>query len=311
MYKSFGLIEQHFHGAFGVDFMDCSVNDITDVSVEILKYGITRIYPTLMTGDISVIKSQTEKIKKAAANQPHESAKISGIHLEGPFISPDKAGIHDKSYILPPTIENYLKVDDDFIKIVTLSPENDKHYQLQHYLCQKGVRVSAGHTLSSDLSHCDCATHLFNAMGGISHKVKNTVTSALLNDDLFVEVIADGNHIIPEVLNLIFKVKPLDKIILISDALPDTLTQKSVSVFSGQKVFYKNGAFYNAEGTLGGSGMLVPQIIKRLIESPEFSCEPKSLLKMAGENILKYMNIENNGFVYFDESFNVIKTEII
>jgi len=310
MYKSFGLIEQHFHGAFGIDFMKCSVNDFIDVSVEILKYGVTRIYPTLMTDDLGVIKNQIDKIKKAAELQPQQSAKITGIHLEGPFINPEKSGIHDKKYILPPTVENYLKIDDDFIKIVTIAPELDKHLELQHYLCQKGVKVSAGHTIAFDLSNCHCATHLFNAMGGITHKSQNTVTSALTNDDLFVEVIADGNHIIPDVLKLIFKTKPLDKIILISDALPDTLSNKAESFFAGQKVFYKNGSFYNSEGTLGGSGMLTSQIIKKLLKSKIFD-NSETLFKMASQNILNYLNIKNNGFTYFDEDFNVIKTEII
>ena len=310
MYKSYGLIEQHFHGAFGVDFMNCSVNDIVDVSVEILKHGITRIYPTLMTGDLADIKSQISKIKKAKEIQPAESAEISGIHLEGPFINSLKSGIHNPDYILAPTVENYSKIEDEFIKIVTIAPELDLNHDLCKYLNQKGVRVSAGHTMASDLSDCTCATHLFNAMGGITHKSSNTVTSALLNENLFVEVIADGNHIIPDVLDLIFKVKSNDKVILISDALPDTLTDKSESVFAGQKVCYKNGAFYNSEGTLGGSGMLVSSIIQKLINS-KFVKKPETLLKMASENILKYLGIQNNGFVYFDDNYNVIKTEIL
>ena len=310
MYKSSGLIEQHFHGAFGIDFMNCSVSDFVDVSVEILKYGVTRIYPTLMTDDLSKIKSQIQKIKKAKDIQPVQSAEITGIHLEGPFINKEKKGIHDSAFILEPSIDNYLKIEDELVKIVTLAPEKDCNYQLCHYLCQKGVRVSAGHTVASDLSQCHCATHLFNAMAGISHKNKNTVTSAFLNDDLYVEVIADGNHIISDVLKLIFKTKPLDKIILISDALPDTLSGKEESLFAGQKVFFKNGSFYNSEGTLGGSGMLVPQIIKRLMEIKLFD-NPDIVCKMASNNIMNYLNVKNNGFVYFDEDFNVIKTELI
>ena len=310
MYKSSGLIEQHFHGAFGIDFMDCSVDDFVDVSVEILKYGVTRIYPTLMTGDLDTIKSQISKIKKAKDIQPAQSAAISGIHLEGPFINTDKKGIHDESYILEPTVENYLKIEDELIKIVTIAPEKDYHYQLCHYLCQKGVKVSAGHTVANDLSACHCATHLFNAMDGISHKHKNTVTSALIDDNLYVEIIADGNHVINDVLKLLFKTKPLDKIILISDALPDTLSDKETFVFAGQKVFLKNGSFYNAEGTLGGSGMLVSQVIKRLNECKIFE-NPTTVMKMASDNILAYLNIQNNGFVYFDDDFNIIRTELI
>ena len=309
MYKSEGLVEQHFHGAFGIDFMKCTANDIVDVSVEILKYGVTRIYPTLMTDDIGVIKEQIGKVRKAMEKQPEKSAKISGIHLEGPFINPEKSGIHEKKYILPPTLENYLKIEDEVIKIVTLAPELDSNGELSEYLRQKGVRVSCGHSLAADLPLCDCVTHLFNAMGGITHKSKNTATSALINDEIYTEVIADGNHIIPDVLKLIFRTKPLDKIILISDALPSTCSGESECDFAGQKVYLKNGAFYSANGILGGSGMLVLQIIQKLLRDKLIK-SPQNAFKMASSNINSYMCILNNGFVEWDNDFNIINTEI-
>lgn len=308
MYKSEGLIEQHFHGAFGVNFMNCSVGDIVDVSVEILKYGVTRIYPTLMTDDLSVIKTQIAKVKNAMEIQPKESAKISGIHLEGPFINPQKSGIHEKKYILTPNIENYQKIEDEIIKIVTVSPELDERHELCGYLRKKGVKVSAGHTLASDLSCCDCATHLFNAMGCISHKTPNTVTSALVNDDMYVEVIADGNHIVSDVLKLIFKTKPLEKTILISDALPPTASNQLEGEFAGQKIYFKNCSFYGVDGTLGGSGLLVCQIIRKIVSENLISAS--LALKMASSNILNYLSVDNNGFAFFDNDLNVLNVEV-
>lgn len=309
MYKSEGLVEQHFHGAFGIDFMKCSAADIVDVSVEILKYGITRIYPTLMTDDTGIIKEQIRKVRKAMEKQPVKSAKISGIHLEGPFINPEKSGIHEKKYILQPTLENYLKIEDDIIKIVTLAPELDKNSELSNYLRKKGVRVSCGHSLATDLSVCSAVTHLFNAMGGISHKAQNTATSALINDEIYTEVIADGNHIIPDVLKLIFRTKPEDKIILISDALPATCSVEKECDFAGQKVYFNNGAFYSFDGTLGGSGMFVSQIIQKLLRE-KLITSPQSAFKMAGSNINNYLGVKNNGFVEWDDGYNIINTEI-
>lgn len=309
MYKSEGLVEQHFHGAFGVNFMRCTTDDIIDVAVEILKYGVTRIYPTLMTDDIGVINEQIRKVRKAMEKQPVKSAKISGVHLEGPFINPDKSGIHEKKYILRPSLENYLKIEDDVIKIVTLAPELDSNGELSEYLRQKGVRVSCGHSLAADLSHCNGITHLFNAMGGITHKAQNTVTSALINDEIYTEVIADGNHIISEVLRLIFRTKPAEKVILISDALPATCSGKSECDFAGQKVYLKNGAFFSADGTLGGSGMLVSQIIRKLLRNNLIN-SPQTAFKMAGANICSYLNVSNNGFVEWDDDFNILNTEV-
>ena len=95
------------------------------------------------------------------------------------------------------------------MKIVTLAPELDENSELTDYLNQKGVVVSAGHTLADDLSKVRQVTHLFNAMGGISHKEKTTATEALIDDNIYTEVIADGNHIIDDVLKLVFLRKRL------------------------------------------------------------------------------------------------------
>ena len=103
-------------------------------------------------------------------------------------------------------------IEDDFIKIVTLAPELD--VDLIDYLRDKGAKVQAGHCIGSDLSKCDGVTHLFNAMKGISHRDSSTALSALLDNNIYTEVIADGVHLSDEILNLVFKVKPVDKIIL-------------------------------------------------------------------------------------------------
>lgn len=117
------IIEQHFHGCFGIDFNKASVDDVLYLSKEILKYGIGGIFPTLVTDSVENIKKATAVIKEASQKQTSDMAKILGIHLEGIFINPEKKGIHNPKHFLAPTIENYKLVEDDFIKIVTLAPE--------------------------------------------------------------------------------------------------------------------------------------------------------------------------------------------
>lgn len=256
------FIEQHIHGAFGIDFMNCGEDDFIEVAKKLFELDVAEFFPTLMTGETGQIKNQIAKIKNAAAKNVDNAACIGGIHLEGPFINPKKCGIHQKEYMLSPSVENYKKIEDDFIKIVTVAPELDE--DLIEYLRWKNVKVSAGHCLGSDLSKCDGVTHIFNAMKTISHREPNTVTSALLDDNLYVEVIADGNHICDDVLKLIFKIKPADKIILISDALAQAHSEQTEFDFAGKKVSLKDGAFYDNEGTLAGSASLLPDIAKRL-----------------------------------------------
>lgn len=309
MYKTEGLIETHFHGAFGIDFMNCDTDDFIDVAVKIAKNGVTRIYPTLMTAPINQIKEQIEKVKLAKEKQPADSALISGIHLEGPFINPFKKGIHQEKYILEPTISNYKKIEDDIIKIVTLAPELDKDRKLCKYLHSKDVFVQAGHTMTYNLSECNSVTHLFNAMGALSHKFQNIIASALSDDDIFVELIADGNHVIDDVLKTVFKAKNHDKIVLISDALPITHGEQKECVFAGQNVHFENGSFYNKDNVLAGSGMLLPDILKRLVKNNLLSFE--NAVYMMNITPAKYLHVINNAFVTFDDELNPVETNFI
>lgn len=309
MFKTEGLIETHFHGAFGIDFMDCTVDEVIQVSDGIAKCGITRIYPTLMTGDVSQIKKQIAVIKKAAEVQPENTAKISGIHLEGPFINPLKKGIHQAEYILKPSIDNYKKIEDDFVKIVTLAPELDENRELCRYLHSKNVLVQVGHTMADDLSECNSVTHFFNAMPSLSHKYKNIIAAAIDNDNLFIELIADGNHVVDDVLKLVFKAKNRSKIILISDALPIAHSEFKKGIFAGQNVMLNNGSFYNENGTLAGSGMFQSDILKRLVSDKILSFD--EAVYMMNVTPQKYLNVLNNAFVTFDDEVNVIDVKFI
>lgn len=309
MYKTEGFIEPHFHGAFGIDFMNCSVDEVIDVAIEMPKYGTTIIFPTLMTGEISQIKKQIAVIKEAQKKQPVNSAKIAGIHLEGPFINPLKKGIHQQEYILKPTIQNYKKIEDEIIKIVTIAPELDENRNLCKYLQEKGVKIQAGHTMADDLTYCNSVTHLFNAMAPLTHKFKNIISASLTNDDCFIEIIADGNHVVDEVLEMVFKLKPMDKTILVSDALPIAHEKNKKGIFAGQEVYLNNGSFYNINGTLAGSGMFQCDILKRLVTNRLMSFEQASY--MMNISPAKYLNLLHNAYVTFDDNLNPVRTDFI
>ncbi len=295
------LIEQHSHGAFGVSFNTASADDILALTKEITKYGIGGIYPTLVTDNIMNIKHQIEVIKKAAQKQTFEMAKILGIHMEGIFLNVEKRGVHNPKYFLKPTIENYKIIEDPFIKIVTLAPEFDDG--LIYYLWNKGVKVQAGHCISGHLNGCRAVTHLFNAMSGIAHRGVSTALSALINDHIYTEIICDGIHVSDDALKLVFKMKPADKVILISDSLPITKSNLSEMIFADEKVYYDGIKATSAEGTLAGSTALLPDIIKRLHSVNLFN--PQFI-----ENPYKYHNIELPGFVEWDEDWNIEKVHI-
>lgn len=341
------IIEQHFHGCFGIDFNKASVDDVLYLSKEILKYGIGGIFPTLVTDSVENIKKATAIIKEASQKQTSDMAKILGIHLEGIFINPEKKGIHNPKHFLAPTIENYKLVEDDFIKIVTLAPEMINSHRpvvgegrgvnvlpeknLISYLRSKNIKVQAGHCVGGDLTGCTGVTHLFNAMSGVAHRGETTALSALVDDNIYTEIIGDGIHVSDKALELVFKSKPLDKIILISDSLPCTnyscplregkqllASDKDVGAgcyeftFADEKVYYDGIKATSKEGTIAGSTTMIPKIIKRLMNtifrtSTLSTTDREKMLSQLVLTPYSYHNIDLDGSIEWDENFNIAK----
>ena len=304
-----GLVEQHIHGAFGYDFMNCSVDEILIVSKKLAQNGVTAFFPTIMTDDVKIIKERIQMVKKAFALQGKDCAQIAGIHLEGPFINPEKAGIQPLKYIQPLELNVFKQIEDELIKIVTLAPELDKNYKFTKYLISKGIKVSAGHSLATNLSKVNQVTHMYNAMGSFSHRGKSTVVSALSNPDLFLEIIADSMHVDNDVLKLTFKLKSLDKILLISDALPLAHCDKPEQIFAGQTIYNRDGKLVNKYGVFAGSSMLLCDIVKNLADNNILKIE--DAIKCASSNQLKYHNLRNKLKVYWNKSNKINKVEFI
>lgn len=288
------IIEQHFHGAYGVDFNSAGVNDIAELAEKLRKIGIGGFFPTLVTDSVPNIKRQVEIIKQAALKVP----MILGIHLEGIFINPEKKGIHNPEHFLPLTVENYKLIEDDFIKIVTLAPELDEG--LIDYLRSRDVKVQAGHCCG--FGNVDGVTHMFNAMSAVTHRGISTALSALISDRVFAEIIADGIHVSDDALKLFFKSKPAEKVILISDALPITYSDLRETIFADSKIFYDGESAKSADGTIAGSTKLLPEIIKILGRKGLFN--PVFI-----ENTYRYHGLKPKGEIEWDEDFNIINIQ--
>lgn len=300
------IIEQHFHGCFGIDFNKATVDDVLYLSREILKHGIGGIFPTLVTDSVENIKRATAVIKEASKKQTSDMAKILGIHLEGIFINPQKKGIHNPIHFMPPTIENYKLVEDDFIKIVTLAPElipSSTNANLIDYLISKDIKVQAGHCVGGNLAGCTGVTHLFNAMSGVAHRGDTTALSALVDDNIYTEIIGDGIHVSDKALSLIFKAKPINKIILISDSLPITGSDLKEMIFADEKVFYDGVKATSKEGTIAGSTTMISKIIKRLKNA---GLVGESQISQLIQNPYNYHNIELEGSIEWDNDCNIL-----
>ena len=284
------IIEQHFHGAYGVDFNKAGVDEIVNLAEKLRKIGIGKIFPTLVTDTVQNINRQIAIIKKAA----QQTGCIAGIHLEGIFINPAKKGIHNPEHFLALTADNYRLVEDDFIKIVTLAPELDEG--LIGYLREKNVKIQAGHCVG--FGNVDGATHTFNAMSAVTHRGVSTALSALVNDGVYAEIIPDGVHVSDDALKLFFKAKPDDKVILISDALPITYSSLRETVFADSKIYYDGTKAISGDGTIAGSTKLLPEIIQILGKKGMF--KPVFI-----ENTYQYHGLEPEGSIEWDDNFNM------
>lgn len=255
-----GFIDIHFHGAMGNNFNEGDSESLIKALYAHLKNGTTSCLPTLMTATfnetIAAIKRITE-IKKKAFNIP----EILGINLEGPHISEEKRGVHDRDSIRVINFEEiseYIKTSEDSIRIVTIAPEKEGALSLIRLITEKGIIASAGHTnanyeemMSAISEGVKLATHLFNAMRGILQREPGAAGALLLSDDVSAEIIADGEHIHPALLKLVSRTKGPGRIIVVTDA--------------SKEYGIKTSASRTKSGTLMGGTMPLYGGIKQLM----------------------------------------------
>ncbi|MBI1270602.1 amidohydrolase family protein [bacterium] len=196
------------------------------------EHGVTTFLPTLITDSVDRLCELKSGLVEAGVASPEQMspenseiiARMPGFHLEGPFLSPQRPGVHPVEHIVPPDSEKLSRLVDETVLLVTLAPEEDKDGASIKWLRERGVKVSAGHT-NADYEEAKqafdagirLATHLFNAMPGIHHRDPGIITAALLDRRVTCCLIADGLHLAPAMVDLIFRMKAVEKVVLVTD----------------------------------------------------------------------------------------------
>jgi len=253
-----GFIDVHTHGAYGFDTMDGNADEIVQMVRDEITEGITSVFPTTMTQSIEHIDHSMEAVNIAAKQEP----AIMGVHLEGPFINPHFKGAQPEQYIIAPSaelVERWNKLSGNRVRLITYAPEKAENLtEFEVYLRDHNIIGSVGHSdatrdflqANSKVKH---VTHLYNAQRPMKHRDPGVTGHAMLDEDIYAEMIVDGFHIAPDMVKIAFKLKGAKRIDLITDSMRAKGLGEGVSELGGQKVWVKDGQARLEDGTLAGS----------------------------------------------------------
>lgn len=265
-----GLVDVHTHGRNSFDTMNGTYEAIDTISMNCMKSGVTSFLPTTMTQSIDLTN---QAIANCAAYQGKENgAKVIGVHMEGPFFETKKKGAQPGEYILKPSIEKFKELvgdNEDSVAMLSLAPEIDGAADLIHYLVQKGITVSMGHTganyeqakagFREGINH---ATHTYNAMNGFTHREPGAVGAVFDSDDVFAELILDGIHVHFAAAKTLIKEKGIGKVCLITDSMEAAGLPDGQYQLGGQAVYVKNSEARLIDGTLAGSVLSLNEAVR-------------------------------------------------
>ncbi|MCZ2258534.1 N-acetylglucosamine-6-phosphate deacetylase [Sporosarcina sp. G11-34] len=296
-----GFIDVHIHGASGFDVMDGTVEALNGLAHALPREGTTSFLATTMTQTEENIETALENASHFTADETQ--AEMIGIHLEGPFISPIRAGAQPIEHIVSPSVSLFKKwqtLSGNRIKLVTLAPEMDDGLAFIEEVTKEGVIASLGHSdatvelvgeaVAAGARHI---THLYNQMSPFHHREPGVVGAALIEDDLSVEIIADLIHSHPKAVEVAYRQKKASGIILITDAMRAKGLAPGLYDLGGQDVVVTDEDARLEDGTLAGSILTMEDAAKNMKAVTD--CTLSELVAMTSANAAKQLGLTNKG----------------
>ncbi len=268
-----GFIDIHSHGADGHDICDNSLDALTHIAKRKLEEGVTTWLPTTLTQSQGKLIEIAEKCARYIANPVF--CRMPGIHLEGPFINPRNAGAQNPQFIRPPDFNELKSVHEIApVLIVSLAPELVGALDLIRMAAAVGIVSSAAHTAATaaDIQAAQDAglthlTHFCNAMTPLHHREIGVVGRGLLDESLKLELICDTIHLCPDMLKLIFKLVPIERLMMITDSMAASWMGDGEVMLGGLAVTVQNGAARLTDGgVLAGSALRYNEGVRNVAE---------------------------------------------
>ncbi len=298
MYVLPGGVDIHVHGGGGSDFMECTEEAFRKAVKTHMRYGTTSIFPTLSSSTVPMIEQASETCTRLMAE---ENSPILGLHLEGHYLNMAMAGGQIPENIKNPDPNEYIPIVEKWecIKRWDAAPELPGAIQFGKYIKAKGILASVAHTQAefedmrtayeAGYTH---ATHFYNAMPGFhkrrEYKYEGTVESIYLLDDMTVEVVADGIHVPPTILRLVYKIKGVERTCLITDALACAASD-SKEAFDPRVIIEDGVCKLSDRSALAGSIATMDRLIRTMVQKADVPLA--DAVRMASETPARIMGV--------------------
>jgi N-acetylglucosamine-6-phosphate deacetylase len=261
-----GFVDLQVNGFAGVDFLEADTDGYRRAGAALLETGVTTYLPTFIT-------APEEQLFAALAEVPQdgEGPRIAGVHLEGPFLAPQRLGTHPPAARRDPDVDLLERLlDAGPVRLVTLAPELPGAEPLIELLQQRGIAISCGHTdATSEEANAvfdrgvHAVTHLFNAMRPFTHRDPGIAGAALARDDVVVQIILDGIHLAPDTVRLVWRAAQ-GRVALVTDAVAGAGFEDGSSSLGGFELVIRDGAVRGREGVLAGSLLTMIDAVRNL-----------------------------------------------
>jgi N-acetylglucosamine-6-phosphate deacetylase len=318
-----GFIDTQVNGGGGVLFNDApTVDSIRAIGRAHRRFGTTGFLPTLISDDLHVIESALGAVRGAIRTGV---PGVLGIHIEGPFLNPERKGAHDPAKLraLDAAAVRLLSSPTGGRTMLTLAPEMTDSETLST-LSKAGIILSAGHTnathaqVKQALGHgLRGFTHLFNAMSQLGNREPGVVGAALEDSGSWCGIIVDGVHVDPVVLRLALRCKPADRFMLVSDAMPNVGADISEFTLAGKRIVVHNGKLLDEAGTLAGASLHMAGAVANAVKLLDVDLARAA--RMASANPAAFLGLADLGriepgyrasLVLADDRLNVLETWI-
>lgn len=319
-----GFVDIQVNGGGGVMFdHQPSLSSLKTMVESHRQFGTTTLFPTLISSSWETMCAAQQVVKEAIKTK---LPGIRGVHFEGPYLNVKKKGVHDPAVIRPVDAGAFdLFTEEGLgVVIVTLAPEQVSSSFIKK-LAALGVRVCAGHTcadyeemVKAFQDGVSGITHLFNAMSQFESRAPGVVGATIESEDVWCGIIVDGYHVHPAALRAVMQARPIEKILLVTDAMASVGTADKYFSLNGKDIVVEYGRCATGDGVLAGSDLDMAAAVRNAVSMLKVA--PEEALRMASLYPAKFIGLDNRigriqpgydaDLVHLDEDFRVVRSFI-